>query len=141
MAHIRMPQSARPLLQFCRSHNAKLEDAFFPSFAQMIIFAASLGWQRDEFDEAVAFCEKDPYPITLETFKSLGLYDPILIMTLARTENFEVAKNDNEIATIIEGLASAGFRYMDQIYVKCEGYEFLQQWVDLISKQTTKSDS
>jgi dnd system-associated protein 4 len=140
MANIRMPQTARPLLQYCRSHNAKLEDAFFQSFAQMIIFAASLGWQQDEFDEAVAFCEKDPYPIPLETFKSLGLYDPILIITLARTKNFEVAKNDTEIAAIIEGFASAGFRYMDKIYGKCEGYEFLQQWVDVISKQPKKSD-
>lgn len=135
MAQIRMPERAKSLLAYCKRHNAKNEDAFFESFAHMIIFAASIGLERDEFDADAVFCEKDPYPITLETFKSLGLYDPILIITLARHQDFEAAKSENNVAATIEGFASAGFRYMEQIYRECEGYEFLQQWVDLASRK------
>ena len=136
MAHIRMPERGKLLLGYCKRHTAKVDDAFFESFAHMIIFAAAIGLDRDEFDEDAAFCEKDPYPITLETFKSLGLYDPILIMTLARHEDFEIAKSESAIASTIEGFASAGFRYMEQLYRECEGYEFLQQWVDLAAKRS-----
>lgn len=104
-----------------------------------MIFAASLGWSSEEFDDSPELCEKDPYPIPLEIFKNLGLYDAILIMALAKTRNFEVAKSDTETAVIVEGLASAGFRQMGKIYGKCEGYEFLQEWVDVIIKENVES--
>ena len=127
---IRMPEAATPLLPFCEKHKINLrDDHFFPTFAHMIMFSASIGYKRDEFDEHIEFCKKEPYPIPIETFISLGLFEQIIVLGLARTKSYEVVKDYQTLSQITEGYSSAGFREMLRIFEKSSGHNYLDFWI------------
>ena len=65
----------------------------------------------------------------IEVFESIGLYDYIFILGLAKTKSYEVVNDKEKLAHIIEGYSSAGFREMLRIYEKCSGHNYLDEWV------------
>ena len=132
MAVIRIPESAMALLPYCEPYRAKRDDCFFPSYAHLIVFAASIGYQKDECDVEVSFISKEPYPIQLDIFNNLGLYDYILVLSLSKTKSYEIIQDKESLSKIIEGYASAGFREMLRVYEKCAGHNFIDEWVQKI---------
>ena len=129
MAVIRIPESATALLPYCSAHRNKRDDSFFKTYAHLMIFAAEIGYRNDEFDNEVDFCKKEPYPIQIEVFQSLGLYDHIVIIALAHTKSYAVVNDADQLAKIAEGYASAGFREMLRRFERCSGHNFLDEWV------------
>jgi dnd system-associated protein 4 len=132
MAVVRIPESAKALLPYCEPFRGKRDDCFFPSYAHLVIFAASIGFKRDEYDEDVSFISKEPYPIQLDIFQSQGLYDFILILGLSKEKAYEIIQNEELLATTIEGYASAGFREMLRVYERCSGHNYIDEWVQEI---------
>lgn len=132
MAVVRIPESAMALLPYCEPYRAKRYDCFFPSYAHLIIFAASIGYKKDECDEEVSFISKEPHPIQLDIFKNLGLYDYILILGLSKTKSYEIIQQIELLAKIVEGYASAGFREMLRVYERCAGHNYIDEWVQKI---------
>ena len=135
MAQIRVPKAANALLQYCSAHRQKFDDAFFPSYAHMMIFAASLGYQRDEFDIDVTFVQNDPYPIGMDIFKNQGLMDFIIILGLVKERKPEIVDNEDELAKIVEGYACSGFRHMLSRYDSCGGSNYLDDWVQMFCER------
>ena len=135
MAQIRVPKAATELLQFCTANRQKSDDAFFPSYAHMVVFAASLGYKEDEFDTEVAFVKNEPYPIGMDTFRNLRLIDFIIILGLVKEKKPEIVDNEDELAKIVEGYSSAGFRHMLRMYENCGGYNYLDDWVQIFSSE------
>ena len=135
MAAIRIPESAKALLPYCEPYRAKNDDCFFPSYAHLITFAASIGYQKDQCDEEVSFISKEPYPITLDIFKNLGLYDYILVLGLSKTKSYEIIQDEESLSKIIEGFASAGFREMLRVYERCAGHNYIDEWVQKIIRE------
>jgi dnd system-associated protein 4 len=136
MAAIRMPEAGAALLQYCNAYKNRKDDAFFPTYAHLILFAASIGYKRDEFDSEINFFPKEPYPIDIDIFKNLQLYDYILIIGLAKTKSYEIVNDNDELARIIEGFSSAGFREMLRVYDQCSGHNYIDEWVQhIISSQ------
>jgi len=129
MAAVRIPESAKSLLSYCRAHPTKSDDFFFPSYAHLIMFAAGIGCYKDEYDDEVAFCDKEPYPIPMDIFQNVGLLDYIYVIGLSKTKNYNILNQKEELCKIIEGYSSAGLREMLRVYERCAGQEFLHEWV------------
>ena len=107
------------------------QDAFFPSYAHLVMFAAALGYENDEFDDDVAFSKGAPYPIPVEIFKNAELYEYALVLTLARAGSHEALQDPEIVAKTIEGYSSAGFRHLAQLG---KGHDLLGTVVHEISK-------
>lgn len=112
MAQVRVPRSLLPLAKYMVEDKEAKDDAFFPTYAHMIMFAAAVGFRHNEFDDDVEFCPQSPYPIPVETFKNRELYDFALLLTLARNPSVESLKDPDVVTKTIEGYSSAGFRHL-----------------------------
>ena len=134
MAHVRIPESAVILLPYCKAHIHKNKDPFFPTYAHMMIFAASIGFKRDEYDRDISFITRDPYPITFDIFKNLNLFDIILCLALSEHKTYKVLDDEDLLAKVIEGYSSAGFRQMLRLYERCGGHNYLDEWIQDIIK-------
>jgi hypothetical protein len=117
MAQVRVPRSILPLAKYMEQDKEAKEDAFFPTYAHMIVFAAAVGFEHGEFDDDIEFCAQAPHPIPIETFKNLELYDFALVLTLARETTFDSLKDPEVVTKTLEGYSSAGFRHLAQMDV------------------------
>lgn len=121
MARVRVPLSAEPLLTFMVKDLRPSPEAFFPTYANMIVFAASVGFDAKKFDRAPSFLKSNPEPIDVEVFRNRGLYSFLQMLTIAHEEGHEAASNDDRLATVLEGYASAGFGIMKHWYEETGG--------------------
>jgi hypothetical protein len=106
-------------------------DAFFPTYAHLVTFAASYGMYKGEFDDDVEFVEGAPVPIPLEIFKNAGLYDTALVLTLKRFHSESALQSPESISKALEGFSSAGLRNMAKLDT---GHDFLRVLVHEIGK-------
>src|SRR5581483_1602630 len=120
MPSIHVPKSAEPLLCFCRTATEPADNACFDTYAEMVIFAASLGYKLTEGKKPKGQIEgtKQVYPIDLDIFKSQGLFQNVLLMALATEKSQEIIRDENRIFRLIEGFAHQGFSEMETILDK-----------------------
>jgi len=116
MATIRISASAEPLFPLCRSSSTCLEDACFTTYAELIIFAASMGYEKcagSKPSEPKVFFS-NPYPVDFSIFKG-EMYPIILLICLATAHSHKIAQDEDKMARVIEAYAEAGFRELEGI--------------------------
>jgi len=110
MPSIRLPESAEVLLPFCRRNDAAEPNACFETYADLVVFAASLGYYRmngcrpadpTEFLSTV-------YPIDIGVFKNQGLFPNLLLIGLGTEGKVEIARDEERLCGVVEGFASIG---------------------------------
>lgn len=89
MATVRAPQTATPLLQFCKPYPGRATNPCFGSYADLLVFAAGVGYDALKGEQpppCPAFLEDaQPVPIPFEVFK--GSNPPCSTPPLPRTES------------------------------------------------------
>lgn len=116
MAKIRVPKNAELLLPFVERDMRPNDQAFFPTYAHLIVFAASVGHDAEKFDKAPDFIRVSPEPIDLEIFKNRRLYQLLQLLAISHTKQHEIASKEETVAEIAEGYASAGLSIMKEWY-------------------------
>jgi len=114
MPAIRLPQSAEPLLPFCHRHDSSRDNACFDTYADLVVFAASVGFHSLEGQKpppSVGFMET-PCPIDLAIFKNQHLFPNLLLMGLAAEGTQDIAKHEERLCQLIEGYAHEGARIL-----------------------------
>ena len=114
MPTIRLPQSAEPLLPFCRRFEEPLENACFDTYADFVTFAASCGYQRlhgrmpaepQQFHSTVN-------PIDIAVFKNQSLFPNLLLMGLGSEGKPDVARDEERLCRVVEAFADVGCKYL-----------------------------
>ena len=114
MATIRIPQSAVPLLDFCKPWPARRGNPCFATYADMMIFAAGLGYSKQHGRQpppCKSFIEDgQPVPIPFEVFKgsNLGLYPFVLLLSLASENSHQAVRDEERLARTVENYANVG---------------------------------
>ena len=121
MARVRVPLNAESLLTFMIKDVRPSPEALFPTYANLIVFAASVGFDAKKFDRAPSFMKANPEPIDVEVFRNRGLYSFLQMLTIAHEEGHDTTSNDDRMAEVIEGYASAGFGIMKKWYDETGG--------------------
>ena len=117
MSQVRVPATAEPLLPFCRPFHDRRDNAFFESYAEMLVFAAGVGYAKSP-QKRPSTCSDfldQPYPIPTEYFKSLQLFPIMLLLALAATKDHRVAKDEKRLAAILEDYANLGMRELGAV--------------------------
>jgi hypothetical protein len=109
MATIHIPESAAPLLPFCRT-SGENGPHLWETFADMITFLASYAYGHDETPLAKPATLKGSNPIDLGVFRGRGLYPVLLTLAIAVQRDWRVAKEPDRISEIAERYAAAGAR-------------------------------
>lgn len=116
MAKIRVPKQAELLLPFVERDMRPNDQAFFPTYAHLIVFAASVGHDADKYDPNPDFIRTSPEPIDLEIFRNRRLYQLLQLLAISRTQQHEIASKEDQVAEIAEGYASAGLSIIKTWY-------------------------
>jgi len=111
MATIRIPESAEPLLPFCRTSGSN-GPHIWDTYADLIAFLAALGYAHDVMPPEKPRPLKTANPIDLSTFRSRGLYPQLLMLAIADRRDWLVSKSPDEIAAITERYTDSGAKYI-----------------------------
>ena len=112
MPSIRLPESAEAILPFCRRHEQAEVSACFETYADLVVFAASLGYHRMNGrlpSEPTAFLSS-VYPIDIGVFKNQGLFPNLLLIGLGTEGTPDIARNDDRLCRLVEAFADIGCR-------------------------------
>lgn len=114
MSQVRVPRSGSVLLPFCRPWPERRDNACFESYAEMMVFAAGIGYSktRQKRPPGCGDFLEQPYPIPLDIFKSLQLFPILLLLGLAVTGEHRIARDEKRISGVLEDYANLGFREM-----------------------------
>lgn len=114
MPTIRLPQSADPLLPFCRRYEEPLDNACFDTYADLVTFAAACGFQRlhgrkptdpQQFHAKVN-------PIDIAVFKNQNLFPNLLLIGLGSEGRPDIARDEERLCRIVEGFADVGCKHL-----------------------------
>lgn len=121
MASIRLPENAEPILRFCRSSKSQRafnddesENYLFATYAELITFAASLGFHRRNGvapDKVTRFCSKVD-AVSLDVFRNNDMLTVLLVIGLAVDKGHSIAKDEGRLCSIIEGFAHEGLLHL-----------------------------
>lgn len=120
MPNVRIPKAAVPLLPFCKPWSGRKSNACFSTYADLIMFAAGLGFRQLRGMPApscLAFIEDDqPYPIDFSVFKNPGqqLYALVLLLGLVAAKSREVVRDEEQLARIVENYSAMGFKELTE---------------------------
>ena len=109
MIQPRVPLNGKEFEKFCKGTASGLVDPFFPTQAHLLVFAASIACEVDEFQENP---ETKSDSIKETVLRNNNLVDRIRIMALYKTNDVKVLDDDYEVSSIVEGYAAAGFEIM-----------------------------
>jgi hypothetical protein len=114
MPAIRLPESAQPLLPFCRRFEESLDNACFDTYADFITFAASCGYHRLHGRMPVEPKQFLPaiYPIDLAVFKNQDLFPNLLLIGLGTEGKPDIARDEDRLCLIVESFADVGCKYL-----------------------------
>ena len=122
MAQVRIPTLAKKILPFCRPWQIKQANACFATYADLMMFAAGLGYQKMDGQQPPPQCQEflegqQPYPIEFSVFKNPGqqLYPLVLLLGLAASNTHDVVKDEERLARIVENYATIGFQKLDSM--------------------------
>ena len=128
MSQTRIPKTAESILPFCRPWHARRSNVCFESYAEMMIFAASLGFYYG--GKRPALSSKDyllqPNPISVDVYKGsqMRLFPNLLLLALAEKKDKSVSKDDKEICNIVEDYSHLGFVRLEKLLSKSSPEEF-----------------
>lgn len=114
MPAIRLPESATPLLPFCRRHDEPHENACFDTYADFVTFAASCGYHRLHGrtpSEATKFLA-NIYPIDIAVFKNQSLFPNLLLIGLGTEGKPDIARDEDRLCRVVEAFADVGCKYL-----------------------------
>lgn len=126
MSQVRIPKAAESILPFCRPWHERLSNTCFESYAEMVIFAAGLGFYKSGKSKPQgkdSFLSQ-PYPISVDVFKSQQLYPIMLLLALAVTKNSQIARDEKQICGILEDYAEVGFLELNKMLSASNPQEF-----------------
>jgi dnd system-associated protein 4 len=127
MATIQIPESAETFLNYCKPWASARDDACFSNYAEMVLFAASLGYKISNGQRRkppINFL-KQPNPIDLMVFKNQGLFPAMLLICLATTKSHAIARQEERIVELIESFADAGFKELSEILRESTPADFI----------------
>jgi len=114
MPAIRLPQSAEPLLLFCRRSEEPADNACFDTYADLVTFTASCGFHR--FHGRRPDGPKDflsnIYPIDLAVFKNQNLFPNLLLIGIASDGKSDIARDEERLCRLVEAFADVGCKYL-----------------------------
>lgn len=114
MPAIRLPQSAEPLLLFCRRSEDAADNACFDTYADLMTFTASCGFHRFHGrrpDDPKEFVSRI-YPIDLAVFKNQNLFPNLLLIGLGSEGKADVARDEERLCRVIEAFTDVGCKYL-----------------------------
>ena len=114
MSAIRLPESAQPLLPFCRRYEEPLDNACFDTYADFVTFAASCGYHRLNGrmpEEPKEFLSKT-YPIDLAVFKNQSLFPNLLLIGLGTEGKPDIARDEERLCRVVEAFADVGCKFL-----------------------------
>jgi hypothetical protein len=120
MAQVRVPKAAEEMLPFCRPWSAKLPNACFATYADLMMFAAGVGFQKlggKSPPQCHSFVEeKQPHPIDFSVFKSPGqqLYPLVLLLGLASIKSHDAVRDEERLVRVVENYAAVGFQELSR---------------------------
>jgi len=126
MSQIRIPSSGNTFLQFCRPWPESRELVFFETYADLMVFATGIGFQKIG-QSSVSTCSgflDQPNPISLDVFKSLQTYSILLLVGLAVTNDHRIARDEKRLCGFIEDYAASGFLEMKRMLENTTPEEF-----------------
>ena len=104
------------MLPLCRPWPGKLPNACFATYADLMMFAAGVGFQKLD-GKSPPQChsfveERQPYPIDFGVFKSPGqqLYPLVLLLGLASIKNHDAVRDEERLVRVVENYAAVGFQ-------------------------------
>lgn len=139
MSQVRITNTAESILPFCRPWHDRYDNTCFESYAEMVIFAAGLGFSvigKRPPPSASSFLDQ-PYPISIEIFISQQLFPIMLLLALAVSKDKQIARDEKKICGILEDYADKGFLELNKLLSKSNPQEFHIELGRLIVK--TKS--
>jgi len=107
MAAIRIPASAEPLLPYCRSSGSNGPHVW-ETYADLVAFLAAYGYSQELEPPDNFAAAKSTNPIDLATFRNRGLYPQLLMIAIAASRGWIVAKSPDEICAVNERYAALG---------------------------------
>lgn len=141
MATIRMPVEGEDFLQFVKgAPGENPQFSYIPTFAHLLAAAAAAGAGQEPPIGDPEFLEK-PLPIAIDIFRNQKLYDILLILVLAKTGDPAVAADQNRVAQVVEELACAGFRSMQEIYAESTPHFWLDSWENHLVDSVESAES
>lgn len=113
MPQIRIPKSAEPLLPLCRKSGDATDNACFDTYADLMAFAAGCGYhslhgRKPSPPEGFL---ATPNAIDLAIFDNQKLLPALLLIGLAITGDYQIARDDDALCQLIEGCADRGFKH------------------------------
>ncbi|PWU19861.1 MAG: hypothetical protein C5B50_05375 [Verrucomicrobia bacterium] len=121
MPAIRLATSAETLVPFCRRSDEPAENACFDTYADMVVFAASCGFDRLHGRKPQDTKEflSNIYPIDLAVFKNQGLFPNLLLIGLATERNADIARDEDRLCRLVESFADVGLKYLSHELTAC----------------------
>ena len=136
MPTIRLPQSAEPLLPFCRKFDGPLENACFDTYADVVTFAASCGFHRlhgrmpaepQKFHSAVS-------PIDIAVFKNQSLFPNLLLIGLGTEGKPDIARDEERLCRVVEAFADVGCKFLAHELIGWTASRFHLEVASLVDK-------
>lgn len=115
----------------------------FQTYVDIVIFAASLGIQRNKYIPVKDASRKDPDPIPWEHFVSRSKNQISDLIAISRTKNPKILENDDELEAerveIFEGYANGGLSIIEDTLQGAS--DFTSQILLLLSSARTLTGS
>jgi len=113
MATIRIPEAAKPLLPLCRrreSTPSDTEQICFESYADLVVFAAALGFEAmgGRLPNRETRFLTQPNPIDFPIFKDDRRYPQLLLIALAASRDRAVIRDEEMLCRVAEDFAAVG---------------------------------
>jgi hypothetical protein len=140
MSQVRVPKSAEVILPFCRPWHDRHGSACFDSYADMVVFAAGLGFSKvgKNRPQGVSDFLDQPYPISIDVFKNQHLYPVLLLLSFAVIESSQIARDEKRICGILEDYAEVGFLALKKLLSDTTAQEFHIELGRLILETSSK---
>jgi len=136
MSLVRVPKSAESVLAFCRPWHDRQGSTCFDSYAELVVFAAGLGFSKvgKRRPEGVGDFLVQPNPISVDVFKSQQLFAIMLLLAMAVTESSGVARDEKRICGILEDYSEVGFLELNKLLSQSNPQEFHIELARLIAE-------
>lgn len=145
MPTIRLPQSAEPLLPFCRRFEEPHDNACFDTYADFVTFVASCGYHRLHGRMPAEPKQFLPniYPIDLAVFKNQSLFPNLLLIGLGTDGKPDIARDEERLCRVVEAFAEVGCKYLAHELISWTPSRFHLELAELLCQAAevdTKTD-
>ncbi|HDZ9483580.1 TPA: hypothetical protein RUZ85_001299 [Vibrio cholerae] len=99
--------------RFCSTKGAKSDTRVFSTVKELMVFAALVGYQLDDFQPLES--KVNTTPILLDTYATTGHDAYIYLIALAKEPSLDILKNENlrDAISIFEGYCNSGLKHID----------------------------